>query len=82
MHTALHCRETLKFNKETLKQGRMLFGTDLVEEQDEIESKGNEQGQETQVVEVTRQVVLGENKKEEGKISIIATKLYCPIPVY
>lgn len=32
--------------------------TDPVEEQDEIESEGDEQGQEPQVVEVARKVVL------------------------
>lgn len=34
--------------------------TDLVEEQDEIESEGDEQGQEPKVVEVARKVVLGD----------------------
>lgn len=33
--------------------------THLVEEQDEIESEGDEQGQEPKVVEVAREVVLG-----------------------
>lgn len=37
--------------------------TDLVEEQDEIESEGDEQGQEPKVVEVTRKVVLVGDKE-------------------
>lgn len=43
--------------------GKVKKSTDLVEEQDEIESEGNEQGQEAKVVEVTRKVVLVGNKQ-------------------
>lgn len=38
--------------------------TNLVEEQDEIESEGNKQSKEPKIVKVTRKVVLGENKEE------------------
>lgn len=33
--------------------------TDLIEEQDEVQSKGDEQCQEPKVVEVARKIVLG-----------------------
>lgn len=37
--------------------------TDLVEKQDEIESEGNKQSKEPKVVEVTRKVVLEQNRR-------------------
>ena len=39
----------------------------LVEEQDEVESEGDEEGEEAQIVEVTRQIVL-EGKREQKSI--------------
>lgn len=38
--------------------------TDLVEEKDKIQSKGDEQSQEPKVVEVARKIVLGREGKE------------------
>ena len=44
---------------------------DLVEEQDEVESEGNEEGEEAQIVEVTRQIVLeGKREQKEGPKSV------------
>ena len=40
------------------------FDPDLVEEQDEVESESDEEGEEAQIVEVTRQIVL-EGKREQ-----------------
>lgn len=46
-----------------------LSDPDLVEEQDEVESEGDEEGEEAQVVEVTRQIVL-EGRREQHLVFI------------
>ena len=43
------------------------FDPDLVEEQDEVESESDEEGEEAQIVEVTRQIVL-EGKREQKNL--------------
>lgn len=37
--------------------------TDLVEQQDEIDSKGDEEGQEPQVIKVARKIILHKKKQ-------------------